>query len=346
MSDPHPIEEPIEPAEAADPASEPATDAPQEAPASGPDTSAPEASAAPLPPFDLEKPKAVVSPASTPVASTTVGVDPEPQPTVIDPTPQPTLDLSLSPTYRGAPFVDISWNWPSVARAAIALSDYLIANPTRQTQPLLPSYISLDTEGQLQVGSVSANEAAPFTAPEIIESTAPREDKGKKGKKKGATKIVPETAAVYHVGAIAHYLLVGYPPIGDFTDIEQAAPATPDTLKDVLLRALAVDAEKRTTTLDELRKQLYFVLDPPAWFEKAIPKLPVDEELKTRLTDGLNRAQLSWYRLRDRIPWQRLDKMRKRYDAALADPRWGPVLRLSGVLLLVLIYLLLMTDVI
>lgn len=306
-------------------------------------------------PATQSQPPVTESKAAEPAVSTLADA-PEPQATVDVSNAPPTLDLSLGTAYRGTPFTDIDWNWPSIARAAIALCDYLIANPAQQTQPLLPSRISLDEEGQLQVGSASIDEAVFFTAPEIVESAAASNGNDKRKAKKATKEIATEaaaaetaaaeTAAVYHIGAFAYYLLVNCPPIGNFVDIEQVAPATPGALKDTLLRALAVDAKKRTPSLAELRTQLCFVLDPPAWFEKAIPRLSLDDETEAKLISTLNRAQLTWYRLRDRIPWQRLDKTRKRYDTMLEHPRWGLALRLAGVLLLVLIYLVLVTDVI
>jgi hypothetical protein len=244
---------------------------------------------------------------------------------------EPTVDLTLNAAYRGAAFIDAAWNWPSVVRAAIHLCDYVAADPVRFARPLLPALIALDNEGQLQVEAATVAEAAPFAAPEVADA---------------AETAAVEITAVYHVAALAHYLLVGYPPIGNVTLVDEAAPDTPAALKSVLVRALAVDPKQRTATLADLRTQLYYVLDPPAWFEEEVPKLPIDDETKTRLIDSLNRGQLSWYRLRDRIPWQRVGRARKRLTDSTAHPKIGRALTIAGVLLVLLIYLTLLTDLI
>ncbi len=251
-------------------------------------------------------------------------------------------DLSLGAAYHGPSFADAEWDWLSVVRAAIYLCDYMTAHPDRQPRPLLPGRVGLNKLGQLRVDEATPAEAAFFTAPEIVEAATP----AARQQETPPARLAAPTAAVYHIGALAYYLLAGRPPVGDIADMERDAPAAPDALKDVLLRSLAVDPARRPPTPADLRARLYFVLFPPAWFEESIPRLPLDDGLKTRLIGALTKAQHAWYGLRDQLPWQQLGKARRWYVRVLDHPEWGDVLRVAGVALLVLIYLLLLTDVI
>lgn len=318
--------------------------------------------------FALEpEPASVVEPAAT--AATAVAIEPEPvvdaapaavapeappaaddtpPPAVVEPAILPGVDLALPPTYWNMTFVDAVWNWPDVVRAAIALCDWLPGDPARFHQPLLPSGVALDEAGALQLNPVAPAEATPFLAPELREGSAPATDPAKMtpDERAAAALAAAETAAVYHVAALAYYLLADYPPVDNVTLIQKVAPDTPAALKDVLVRALAVDPQARVATLSELRAQFHYVLVPPNWYEQGVARLPLSDENKAQLSDALNRLTLAWYRLRDRIPWQRLGRARRRLDDAAARPRVGRALTVAGILLALLIYLTLLTDLI
>lgn len=134
--------------------------------------------------------------------------------------------------------------------------------------------------------------------------------------------------------------------MGNIGRIDRDAAGTPAALKHILMRALAVDPQQRTATLGELRAGLYNVLVPPAWYEAYVPRLPVDDDTKARLSDALDRAQLAWYRTRDRIPWQRVGKMRKQWAGRAEDRRVSRALTAVGVAVVLLIYIVLFTDII
>lgn len=265
-----------------------------------------------------------------------------------EPAAAPGFDLALPPALRGAAFVDAVWNWPTVARAAIALCDWLPSDPARLRQPLLPSRVALDEAGELQLTPVAANEATPFIAPELREGSPPATYSAKltPNERAAVEMAAVETAAVYHVAALAYYLLADYPPVDNVTHIQKVAPDTPTALKSVLVRGLAVDPRQRIATLSDLRAQFHYVLVPPNWYEQSVARLPLDDENKGQLNDALNRLTLGWYRLRDRIPWQRLGRARRRFDAAAARPRVGRAFAIGGILLALLIYLTLVTNLI
>lgn len=272
---------------------------------------------------------------SPPVAPSQAEFDapggPEPAADLDDATvvPGATLDLSLGPAYWGRRLTEIEWNWPMVVRAAYHLCDHLTTDPALLARPILPGHIGFEGDDHPQIDVVDAGDAGPFLAPEVVAGAPPT-----------------EVAAVFNIAAVTYYLLVGAPPLGNIGRIDQDATGTPAALKHVLMKALAVDPRMRTATLVELRTGLFSVLVPPAWYEAYVPRLPVDDDTKARLSDTLNRAQLAWYRLRDRIPWQRVGKARQQLAGKTDNPRTGRVLTAAGVLLVLLIYIVLFTDVI
>ena len=263
-------------------------------------------------------------------ASDTPG-EPEPAADVEDAAPAPgaMLDLSLGPAYWGRRFTEIEWSWPLVVRAAYHLCGHLMVDPALLARPILPGHIAFEGDDRPQIDAVEAGDAGPFLAPEVVAGAAPT-----------------EAAAVFNIAALTYYLLVGAPPLGNIGRIDKDAAGTPAALKHVLMKALAVDPRQRTATLVELRTGLFSVLVPPAWYEAYVPRLPVDDDTKARLSDTLNRAQLAWYRLRDRIPWQRVGKARQQLAGKTENPRTGRALTAAGVLLVLLIYIVLFTDVI
>ena len=236
------------------------------------------------------------------------------------------LDLSLGPGFRGRSFAAASWNWPAAVRAAIQLIDHL-AMSGELSMPLLPSRVSLDADGHLVVQPATVAEAEPFVAPEVA-----------------AGEPADERAAVYHVAAVTYALLIGYPPVGDISRMERLAPELPARLKETLLRALAIDVAQRTATLAAVREQLLFVLVPPLWYEEVVARLPLDDEQRARLTTELDKIQTNWLRLRDRVPWQRLGRTRKRAGEVVGRPRVHRLLTAAGVILALFAYLVLLTD--
>lgn len=251
------------------------------------------------------------------------GIDPEPA------APEATLDLSLGPAYWGRPLTEIDWSWPAAVRAAYHLCGHLMADPAAAARSLLPGHIIFESEDRPQIGAVDGGDAGPFLAPEVAPGAAPA-----------------EAAAVYGIAAVTYYLLVGAPPLGNIGRIDKDAAGTPAALKYVLMKALAVDPQQRTATLGELRAGLYNVLAPPAWYEAYLPRLPFDDDTKARLSDTLDRAQLAWFRTRDRIPWQRVGKTRKQLAGRAEDPRLARALTAVGVAVVLLIYIVLFTDII
>lgn len=250
----------------------------------------------------------------------------EAAPTTLPAVDRLTLDLSLGPSFRGRSFAAATWNWPAAVRAAIQLIDHLAAAED-SVAPLLPGRVMLDVDGRLSVQPSTVAEAGPFAAPEVA-----------------LGEPVDDRAAVYHVAALAYALLIGYPPMGDTSRMARLAPEIPARLNETMLRALAIDVAQRTATLAALREQLLFVLVPPLWYEEVVPRLPLDDEQRRKLTATLDRLQSNWLQLRDRIPWQRLGRTRKRAGEVAGRPRVHRLLTAAGVLLVLFTYLVLLTD--
>lgn len=234
------------------------------------------------------------------------------------------LDLALGPHFRGQTFAAATWNWPSAVRAAILLIDQGDIDPQA---PLLPGKVMLDESGALLIQPVDSADASLFLAPELAQGLP----------------ADPRTT-VYHIAALTYALLLGYPPIGDISSLGRLAPDVPARLRETLLQGLAIDPDQRTATPAELRAQLLFVLVPPVWYEEIVPHLPLADETRAKLVATLDRGQSAWLRLRDRIPWQRLGRGRRRLEDIAARPRIRRGLMMGGGLLALLIYLLLLTN--
>lgn len=239
-----------------------------------------------------------------------------------------TVDLTLDPRLSQTSFVDYAWNWPTATRAAIYVCDYLDGQGQSLTH-ITPACISLNDEGQVDIGTAELQTAVPFLAPEVREGGA-----------------VTPASQVYNVAAILYYFLLGYPPLGNVRSIDQDAPDTPAELKRVLFNALAVDPAERTATVHELRANLFGVLSPPTWGNKLVPKLPLDDETKARLEGAINKVQQRWLRTRDKIPWQRVGQGQRRLTGATANQQNRQAITIVGMLVMILLYLALFTSII
>lgn len=278
----------------------------------------------PTPPNEPAESPAAAPPAAEPDAAGDAEPDSR---SATPPAPGAMLDLSLGQAYWGRRLIEIDWNWPSAVRVALLLCDLVQADPA--AGPLLPGHITIVDDDRLQIDVLDVGDAIPFVAPEVAAGAMPT-----------------QVAAVFNIAAVIYYLLADAPPLGNIGRIDADLAATPAAFRHVLIRALAVDPRLRTPTPDDLRAGFYAVIDPPAWYESHVLRLPIDDEARARLNDLLNRMHLAWYRLRDRIPWQRMGKARKRLAGTTGNPRLERGLTAAGILIVLLIYIVLFTDVI